>query len=281
MQHTTFSSRGLDLAASLWSPPQGEPSATVLLAHQASGNRGRWRPFGPGLAQAGYLAIAPDMAGHGDSEGPRHHVHVRNWARDLLDIADQAGQGPLALVGLGSGGSASLVAAAQDPRVEALVLLSPRARPWRMPLSTALFWQSLRAMGLLNRLVLRSDLRISLSGLFGPLELAHDPEINEELHADPEFREAVNAVPVPGSWDSWFFNGLGYARRLDLPTLILHGSHDQLNSPSNSEALRDALSAPSELVLLEHSGHLIPLDAERDEALLRIRTWLGERLSAD
>jgi pimeloyl-ACP methyl ester carboxylesterase len=279
MDIVTLYSRDLKLTASQWRPEDRDPIATVLLCHEAFGNRERWRFFGPALADSGYLAVAPDMAGHGESQGPRHHVSVQKWVGDLRHIMNELETGTFALVGMGSGGSAALLTATQDPRVKALALLSPRIRPWQMPLVTALFWQSLRVIGLLQRLATRKDLRISLAGLFGPLALVQDQGLDEELRNDPEFIEATNNIPVPGSWDAWFFNGLEYARRLEVPTLILHGRHDQMNSISNSQAFHQALTAPNQMVILEESGYLIPLDLERYIALQHIGAWLEQHLS--
>jgi pimeloyl-ACP methyl ester carboxylesterase len=278
VENINFRSRSLDLAASLWRPKGGAPLATILLCHDAFSTRECWRFFGPALADSGYLAVALDMAGHGESQGPRGCVHIRNWAEDIHHVIDKLGQEPLALIGLGSGGSAALVAASRDPRVNALALLSPRVRPWQMPLVTALFWQFLRAIGLLNRLVARKDLRISLAGLFGSLSLVQDQEMDRELRDDPEFLESINNIPVPGSWDAWFFDGLSYARRLKVPTLVLHGRHDEMNSISNSQAFHQALAAPSEMIALEESGHLIPLDVQREVALRHIESWLKRHL---
>ena len=262
----------------MWRPENRDPSATVVLCHEALGDRGRWRFFGPALAASGYLTVALDMAGHGESEGPHHHVHIREWAEDIHHVVDELEPEPLALIGLGSGGSAALVAASQDPRVSALALLSPRVRPWQMPLVTALFWQFLRAIGFLNQLVARKDLRISLAGLFGSLPLVQDQEMDRGLRDDPEFLKAINNIPVPGSWDAWFFDGLSYARRLKVPTLVLHGRHDKLNSISNSQAFHQALAAPSEMIAMEESGHLIPLDVQREVALQHIESWLKRHL---
>jgi pimeloyl-ACP methyl ester carboxylesterase len=278
MEPQIFQSRGLDLAASVWRSQSETPSATIILCHDAFGTKEHWGAFGPSLAAAGYLTLALDMEGHGESQGPRGHVHVKKWAEDILSVADQVESKSLVLFGLGSGGSAALVAASQDPRVKALVLLSPRVRPWQMPFVTALFWQSLRIMGLLNRLVTRKDLRISLVGVFGSLALVKDQDTDEELRNDPQFLEAINNIPVPGSWDSWFFNGLGPARRLRAPSLILHGQHDQINSISNSQAFHQELSSPSEMITLEESGHIIPLDGEREAALQQTLSWLEPHL---
>jgi pimeloyl-ACP methyl ester carboxylesterase len=70
---------------------------------------------------------------------------------------------------------------------------------------------------------------------------------------------------------------LGWARRVSVPTLVIHGDDDRISPLTRAQSLADA--AGGEVVVLEGAGH-IPLarDLARADLLIREGTSSGSHL---
>jgi pimeloyl-ACP methyl ester carboxylesterase len=114
----------------------------VILIHQLGSTRAEWMPLLRGLAASpGMTTFALDMRGHGASTtGSRGHDLAyasftnTDWRRIAGDVRavlahlrEQEGLRPrsVALVGSSIGSSAAILAAAEEPSVDAIVALSP------------------------------------------------------------------------------------------------------------------------------------------------------------
>ena len=118
---------------------RGAPA--VILVHQLSSSRSEWASVVEGLSQApGMTTLAIDLRGHGESvqgeEGPLDwHAFTaddfRAMATDVVTAVDFLRANPgtepssIAVVGSSMGSTAALLAAAEDPRIEAVAVLSP------------------------------------------------------------------------------------------------------------------------------------------------------------
>lgn len=114
--------------------PQG-----LILVHMLGSDRTAWVHFMERAARAGYLTLAYDIRGHGDSTTHAgEKVSFRafgkaEWRAALADIAAAknallaagADPGNIALVGASIGANLSLIYAANDPQIQAVVMLSP------------------------------------------------------------------------------------------------------------------------------------------------------------
>jgi 3-oxoadipate enol-lactonase len=93
----------------------------VVLLHSTVCDRRMWDPQWPVLAEAGYRVMRCDFRGFGSTPVPQGPY---SDADDVLDVADELGLGPIALVGSSHGGKVALEIAARQPeRVTALALL--------------------------------------------------------------------------------------------------------------------------------------------------------------
>ncbi|MEE8041341.1 MAG: alpha/beta hydrolase, partial [Pseudomonadales bacterium] len=106
----------------------GSPDAPlILLLHGFPQTRYTWRGQVPALAEAGYLAVAPDQRGYSPGARPER---VEDYATDRLTsdalaIADGLGAHRFHLVGHDWGGQLAWLIAAQYPeRVRTLTVLS-------------------------------------------------------------------------------------------------------------------------------------------------------------
>ena len=110
---------GVELAAEL----RGEGATGVVLVHMFPADRTSWDPFAERLADEGYLSLALDLRGYGDSSGERDIPEI--W-RDVVAAAEELrsrGAERVVLIGASMGGTASLLAATRTA-VDGVVTIS-------------------------------------------------------------------------------------------------------------------------------------------------------------
>lgn len=119
---------GVALAATVWEPP-GEPLAGIVLVHGPSRNRHDWDRLAERLAMRGFLAVAVDLRGHGDSAAPEGAGDLSSMARDVTAAAMYLLARPdvrpgIGIVGASAGGTLAVLAARSVPSVRSFVFLS-------------------------------------------------------------------------------------------------------------------------------------------------------------
>lgn len=121
---------GLLLQATLYRPAEGQHLPGVILLHMLGSSRQAWAETGlPNqLAAQGYAVLALDMRGHGETGGER------NWALAEQDVGvawayftglEWVDAEKTAVIGASIGANLALRFAASQPKVQAVVLLSP------------------------------------------------------------------------------------------------------------------------------------------------------------
>jgi pimeloyl-ACP methyl ester carboxylesterase len=88
------------------------------------------------------------------------------------------------------------------------------------------------------------------------------------MRADP--RNAARLLKVIDGFDL-----TGFAPKLSTPTLVLHGSNDQIQPLSGGRALASLIPG-SDLVVLEGRGH-VPMMSSPEEVVSIIEKWVKER----
>jgi uncharacterized protein len=104
-------------------PATGARRGTVIYLHGFSENRSQSLDVVPHLVSQGLDVLAYDSRGHGESEGETctYGYHERG---DVLRAIDSLEPGPVVLMGISLGAAVALQAAAEDPRVTAVVALA-------------------------------------------------------------------------------------------------------------------------------------------------------------
>ncbi len=126
---------GVSIAAALYQPAR-RPTPCVILVHMLTRSRDDWQALANRLADAGIAALAIDLRGHGASGAdPRGDPGAsQDLSSDLLDV--QAARAFLAsrpdlgvttvgIAGASIGANLAVLAAAADPTVRSIALLSP------------------------------------------------------------------------------------------------------------------------------------------------------------
>lgn len=121
---------GTELAGTIFSPGQ-RPAPAVVLVHMLTRTRADWLPLAERLRAAGFVVLTFDLRGHGESRGALDaDGDLQPLRRDVtaavqyLKARPEVARGRLALAGASVGANLAALAAAADPMVRALVLLS-------------------------------------------------------------------------------------------------------------------------------------------------------------
>ena len=283
MQEISFLSQGDRLAAALFLP-QETPAPAVIFAHGVFEFKEDFFDYAGRLAEAGFAALALDMRGHGASGGNRYGCDVEQWTADVvsamdhLDTRPEIERGHYGLVGLSSGGTAVLRAAARpDPRVRAVVTIAASIQTTLSAAERAIF-VALRAAGAVKRALTGSDLRVNLTAIANTLVTAEDPAIDEHFHTAPQLLDAFAHVPFPGVWNGFIVDIRDQLPRVQAPTLVLHSAQDHMEPVAGAHVLHDALACEKDLHIVEGSGHLVHLDYGKDEAFDLLLDWFQRHL---
>jgi pimeloyl-ACP methyl ester carboxylesterase len=232
----------------------GEP--VLMIQGLGYGRRG-WGPA-PGMLAQRFQVVTFDNRGFGESDAPPGPYTTATLAGDALAVLDAAEIDRAHVVGISLGGMvAQELALAQSERVRKLVLCSTTAGgPTAVPMPE----QTVALMGRASHL--------------DPHDALHQFVVNA-LSADPpaELVEEIVAYraanpPDPAGW--WAQAAAGAAHdamarlgEIRVPTLVVHGTVDNVVDVGNARLLADAISG-ARVELFEGVGHLLPWERPKE-----------------
>lgn len=226
-----------------------EGAIPLLLLQGMGGEIAGWRRILPGLAEA-FRVVALDFRGNGRSDKPDAPASMTEHAADALAVLDALEIARTHVFGVSLGGMVAQVLALDHPeRVLGMVLGCTSAGP------------RLAARG-----ASRAPKGPPYRALYAPgFPEAHPDHVAEDLFAGAPTRQPAAARrrhrEAMAGFDAW--DRLGEIRA---PTLVIHGSRDQLLDPENARRLAAAIPG-SRLHLVEGAGHM--LHSERPEEIVR------------
>lgn len=97
----------------------------VVLSHMFPADQSSWWEFASELAGEGYIALAYDFRGYGQSEGSKEISIINRDVRAALEFMRGRGAGKIVLMGASMGGTASLRVAATRPVAGVVALSAP------------------------------------------------------------------------------------------------------------------------------------------------------------
>jgi carboxylesterase len=220
----------------------GDGRAAALCLHGLTGTPYEVRPLGEELAARGTRALGPALPGHNETPERLTSVPWSAWidaARTHLR-ALRAHHQCVYLVGLSMGGLVSLYLAAEE-EVDALVVVGTplRLAPWMRVLIPAVkhvYRFAPKRTG--------SDILDEAARLRHPsYEVMPLAGVHEVLRLQRRVRRALPKVTAP--------------------ILVAHGAHDVTANPANArEIYRRVTSRERELLILEDSAHVVPVDRD-------------------
>jgi len=232
----------------------------VLLVHGFTGSAAETRPMGAYLANQGLTVRCPLLPGHGTQPQDLTRISWREWI-DEVELGLQALQAQCSTVfvgGLSLGSLLTLWLGAQHPEIAGLIPMSPviRVQNRLMPLA----------------LVLRYLFKYNPFGPMGDDDLG-DPQAAERGWCYDE-------TPLWGASQVYLLQrkvrrALPQIRQ---PVLIVQGRRDAHIDPQAAEEVYEGVSSADRTVLwLEHSGHNVLIDGERESLWALSYEWMAER----
>jgi pimeloyl-ACP methyl ester carboxylesterase len=230
----------------------------IVFLHGAGMDHTVWQLPARSFAWHGYSVLAPDLPGHGRSEGPAL-ASVAAMAAWVAQLLDAAGVREAALVGHSMGGAIALeAAAALGERVTRVALLGTAAAiPVHRDLLTAAREQPDVAY------------RMMTAWAFGArAKMGGNPAPGLWMTGAAMALFARNAAGVLATdldaCNAWK-TGIDAARKLRCPALVLLGVSD-IMTPTRSGRELAGLIADSRTIIIEDCGHMI--QAEAPDAVL-------------
>lgn len=238
---------GARLYHELHGPPDGPP---IVLLEGMGGDIPGWRRNIPRLAER-LRVIAYDLRGNGRSEAPDVPTTMGTYVEDTVALLDQLGVRRAHVYGQSFGGMVAQELALSHPhRVRSLILActhpggpravrasgrAPKGEPWRL----------LYAPGFPDA---------------QPEHVAEDLRVAGEQSRDPAGERR--------QWEAMqAFDAFDRLPGISAPTLVLHGTEDQMVPVENARILAAHIPG-AELALLEGAGHLY--HSERAEEADRV-----------
>jgi pimeloyl-ACP methyl ester carboxylesterase len=264
---TTLSTRdGRELFTTRRPGPPGNTAPTVVFEGGLAASRSYWASVQPEVAKSADT-VAYDRSGLGRSAPDPHTRNLRRLADDLNDLLDGLGPGPFVLIGHSWGGLVVRVAATARPdRIAGLVLVDATDEACDL-----LFHPAVRRAERIGQLGSAVLARLGLLGFaFRKLTASLPPDATADMRkegypvATIRTRGAELASVVADLTDL-----LDHPVDLAaIPTTVI--SAGQPSMGSNAQALeaiqaahrhRAAQSTHGRHVVVDHSGHLVPVDA--------------------
>jgi carboxylesterase len=232
----------------------------ALLIHGFTGSVAETRPMGKYLAERGFTVRCPLLPGHGTTPEALTRIQWQEWAavaeaalRELQACCHAVFVGGLSL-----GSLLTLELASRHPNLSGLIAMAPAIKIQNrlMPLSLAL------------RHVMK----------YAPVEALDDQDLG-----DPEAIRRIwcyDEIPLWGAAEVYLLQrrvtrALAGIRQ---PLLIFQGRRDVELDPRAAQILHDRTGSDDKtLVWLDHSGHNLLADGEREAVWETAFNWMMER----
>ena len=264
---------GVEIFWQAWLP-EGEPKATVVIAHGVSEHSSRYRYVVETLVPLGFAVYGLDHRGHGRSGGKRAQVgRMAHLLADLDQLVDMARKShpavKLFLLGHSMGGCIAIAyALVHQEKLDGLALSAPLAALEAAPLPLRLI-----ARGLSLVAPDAGILAIAADGVSrDPAEVADYEQDPLNHHGKLPARTVQELTSVVGTFEA----AVG---ELTLPLLVMVGTADTLVPPQAAQMVHDRASS-TDKTLHTYDGFYHEIFNEpagdRDRPLSDLATWLSE-----
>ena len=278
-QSVRFYSGKHRIAGNLFSPDLREAAPVVIVCHGAGSWKKDLEELCQCLAEAGYVALAMDMSGHGESEGPRWYLDMPQWRRDISAAVEFIERHPdidgarIAVWGFSSGGTAMYEAALKDSRIKVLIGLDATISSHGIPWGARLFLGSLHLLGRLKKTLTGQDLRLDIHAAIQAGKVISDPGLNQACLSDARTLEPYRDYPFPGGSQGWFIDTYRRIHRITQPTLIIWGEADELDPVASAYETDRLLRCEKRLEIIADNGHMGYRDINKASVFAATLAW--------
>jgi alpha-beta hydrolase superfamily lysophospholipase len=266
---------GISIFVHAWVP--NNPQRILICVQGLGGHGGYYRELAYQVALKGSIVVAPDLRGHGHSEGVRGDID--RFDRYVMDV-DVAvtwaitmwPDTPIFVLGESMGASIAIQYIARGLYLTdhfpftGLVFISPVFSSAIRPT----FSEVLHFM----RSLLIAPMHPTIA-VTGREELGcRDPAFNALLRADPLFVRMVSARFLI-RLTMWLWQSKRKARKINLPLLVLLGGRDYIARRSGTSAfLRSVAAREQRIVTFPQAYHCLLRDPDTPDVVGLLNTWL-------
>lgn len=265
-------SDGIDLQ--YYEQPVENPRAVICLVHGMGEHTGRYAHVAEFFKQQQLATIGFDQRGHGKSGGKRGHtpsydVLQESVAQLIKTAAEKYPNVPLVLYGHSMGGNLVLNYGIRNGAgIKALVASSPYLRlafvppAWKVRLARVV---GSIAPGLQQGTGLATSM------------LSQDPAVVKAYENDPLVHDKITVsyylgVENAGEW------AINHAAELKVPTLVFHGTGDQITSHKATQEFAEKSNGKAKLELFDGLYHETHNEAAKYEVLEKVMQWINAQL---
>ena len=288
-----FHSEGFRLVGDLYAPDDlqpGEWRAGIVLCHGYTGVKDLYLPDNARvLVEAGYIVLAFDYKGWGESEGPRTRLAPYSRVADVqaaltfLGAQDAVDESRLGIYGTSYGGATVVWTGAVDRRVRCIVSVVGigHGERWMRSVRRPDEWFDLLERSAADRVRRAMD---GASEFVDRNEILLPDRQSAELAAAARrnVASALNTLPLEyvdetlGFHPEWVVDKIA-----PRPVLFITTDDDRLVPPEESRALYDKAGEPKKLVVLEGYGHYeVYAEPAFGEVMRETVAWFGKHLPA-
>ena len=255
--------------------PPKRVKSVVIFIHGWGEHSSHHREIIESILDAGFGVYAIDLRGYGHSQGQRGYIS--SWSDYLQDVyfltkivVKLYSEAKIFVVAHSMGGAVAirfLQTYQKEIPFSGLVLSAPMLK---------VVVQVPKIKLKIARFLSKWIPRFSFTTPIPKAHLTHDPEKIAQIEQDPLFHSRANA--------RWYTEAMGAmklsiaeASKIDVPTLVLHGTEDQVNALEGSKLFFDRLRVQDkELCTLEGMKHALFDELNRKKVFTKVAGWIKE-----
>ena len=291
-----FYSEGFKLAAVMYVPDDYQPGQKrpgIVFCHGYGGTKEIELPMlGYRFMEAGYVSLAFDYRGSGESEGERWRLMMTEQVIDsrnaitFLENQPEVDPDKIGLFGTGCGGGVAIVTGAEDKRPKCVVSNVGFGDGGRMLSSNLRYWEWARLLEWIdedrvNRVMTGKSKRFFPEEIM-PLDPYSDSIVKQAREAGLLHKEEVK-YPLDAIECKIHFKPEEVVDRISpRPLLLIHGDADVWVPLSEAQSLYEKAKEPKKLVVLPGVRHIdIYLDPAIEEVIKNSLDWYNTYIPVD
>lgn len=263
------SNDGLEIFGQKWESETNAPKAVICLVHGFGEHSSRYEHVAQFLTDNQYAVIAYDHRGHGRSGGRKgHFISYDEFMNDVENLVKQAELNfpnlPKIVYGHSMGGNVvANYAIKRQPKVAGIILSSPffntAFQPPAIKIAVGKFMRNL-----IPTLSLPSGLDVNA--------ISRDKEVVKKYSNDPMVFDIISSK-MGIELIEFGQEAITNAAKLSLPTLIFHGTADQLTSFESTKQF--VANAGKNITFIPYEGlyHECHNEPEKAVVLENILNW--------
>lgn len=264
-------SNGQVLKGMIQSPGENA-RAVIVMIHGIGEHIQRYSYWTELFRKEGIAFTGVDLPGHGRSEGRRGNIKSYKLLEEMItlmiDTCRKTFPGiPIYLYGHSLGGGIVLDYILRvNPRIKGAIVTSPWLRLSFEPPRIKVLLASLMK-NLVPGLVQPTGLNVS--------HISHDQAVVEKYKSDPLIHDMCSVSLYNEAMKAARYS-LDHASELKIPTLLIHGSDDQINSPDGSREFAEK-SDKVQLKIWEGGYHELHNETFKDDVFKYILDWINKK----